>query len=81
MPRLARLDVRVFAWTAGWRDYFLFMTCLRVWDFRVNAPISDRRGSNYALMLGWGRGSLLLVGSGWVFALRDGLLNRIVRTA
>ena len=29
-------------------------------------------------MLGWGRGPLLLVGSGWVFALRDGLLNRIV---
>ena len=32
-------------------------------------------------MLGWGRGPLLLVGSGWVFALRDGLLNRIVRIA
>ena len=28
-------------------------------------------------MLGWGRGPLLRVGSGWVFALRDGLLNRI----
>ena len=30
-------------------------------------------------MLGWGRCPLLLVGSGWVFALRDGLLNHIVR--
>jgi hypothetical protein len=55
------------------------MASLRVWDFRVNALIPYRRGRNHALMLGWGRGPLLLVGSGWVFALRDGLLNRIVR--
>ena len=31
-------------------------------------------------MLGWGCGPLLVIGSGWVLALRDGLLNRIVRT-
>jgi hypothetical protein len=55
------------------------MTSFWVWDFRVDALISDRRGRNHPLMLGWGRGPLLLVGSGWVFALRDGLLNRIVR--
>ena len=77
--KLARLDVRVAAWTARWRDYFLLMTSLGVWDFRVDALISDRRGRDHALMLGWGCGPLLLVGSGWVFALRDGLLNRIVR--
>ena len=68
MPRLARLDVRVSAWTAGWRDHFLLMTRHRVWDFRVNAPISDRRGSNYALMLGWGRSTVLLIASRRVFA-------------
>jgi hypothetical protein len=33
--------------------------------------ISDRRGSNHALMLGWGRSTLLLIGCRWVFALRD----------
>jgi hypothetical protein len=55
------------------------MASLRVGDSRVNALIPYRRGRNHALMLGWGRGPLLLVGSGWVFALRDGLLNRIVR--
>ena len=77
--RLARLDVRVSAWTARWRDYFLLMTSLRVWDFSVDALISHRRGRDHALMLGWWRGPLLLVGSRWVFALRDGLLNRIVR--
>jgi hypothetical protein len=53
------------------------MTSLRVRDFRVNAFISDRRGRNHALMLGWWRGLLSLIGSGWVFALRDGLLVRI----
>ena len=79
MPRLARLDVRVSAWTARWRDHFLIVANLRVRGFRVDALISDRRGRNHALMLGWGRGPLLLVGSGWVFALRNGLLNRIVR--
>ena len=63
----------------GGRDYFLLMTSLRVRNFRVNALISDRRGRDHALMLGWGRGPLLLVGSRRVFALRDGLLNRIVR--
>ena len=30
-------------------------------------------------MLEWGRSTFLLIGSGWVLALRDGLLNRIVR--
>src|SRR6476660_4485045 len=75
---LARLDVRVSAWTARWRDHFLLMASLRVRDFRVNALIPYRRGRNHAFMLGWGRGPLLLVGSGWVVALRDGLLNHIV---
>ena len=56
LSTLARLDVRVAAWTARWRDHFLLMTSLGVWDFRVNALISDRRGRNHALMLGWGRG-------------------------
>ena len=79
LSTLARLDVRVAPWAARWRDHFLLMTGLGVWDFRVNALISDRRGRNHALMLGWGRGPLPLVGSRWVFALRDGLLNRIVR--
>ena len=78
MPRLTRLDFRVSAWTARGRDYFLFMTSLRVRDFGVNPLISHRRGSNHALMLRWGCGRMLLFGSGWVFALRDGLLNRIV---
>jgi hypothetical protein len=68
---LARLDVRVSAWTARGRDYFLLMTSLRVRDFRVNALISDRRGSNHALMLGWGSSTLLLIGCGWVFAGRS----------
>jgi len=36
---------------------------------------------NHALVVRWGCGALLLIGSGWVFALRDGLLNRIVRIA
>ena len=54
MPRLARLDLRVSAWTAGWRDHFLLITRLRVRHFHVNALISDRRGNNHALMLGWG---------------------------
>ena len=76
---LARLDVRVSAWTARGRDYFLLMTSLRVRDFCVNALISDRRGSNHALMFGWGRSTLLLIGCRWVFPLRDALLNRIVR--
>src|SRR4029078_6546035 len=75
---LARLDVRVSAWTARWRDHFLLMASLRVWDFRVNALIPYRRGRNHAFMLGWGRGPLFLVGSGWVVALRDCLLNHIV---
>jgi hypothetical protein len=56
------------------------MTSLGVRDFGVNALIPHRRGRNYALMLGWGCGPLLLIGSGWILALRDGLLNRIVRT-
>ena len=30
-------------------------------------------------MCGWGCGALLLVGSGWVLALRDGLLDRLER--
>jgi hypothetical protein len=77
---LARLDVRIAAWTARWRDYFLLMTSLRVRNLRVNALIPHRRGRNDALMLGWGCGPLLLIGSGWILALRDGLLNRIVRT-
>jgi hypothetical protein len=76
---LTRLDVRVSAWTSRRRDYFLLMTSLRVGDFRVNALISDRRESNHALMLGWRSSALLLIGSRWVFALRDALLNRIVR--
>ena len=46
---LARLDVRVSAWTARWRDHFLLMASLRVRDFRVNALISDRRGRNQPL--------------------------------
>ena len=29
-------------------------------------------------MLGWGCGPLLVIGSGWVLALRDGLLDRIL---
>ena len=76
---LARLNVWVSAWTARRRDHFLLMTSLRVWDFRVNALISDWRGRNHALMLGWGCGPLLVIGSGWVLALRDGLLDRILR--
>ena len=56
LSTLARLDVRVAPWGARWRDHFLLMTGLGVWDFRVNALISDRRGRNHALMLGWGRG-------------------------
>jgi hypothetical protein len=76
---LARLDVRVSAWTARGRDYFLLMPSLGIWDFRVNALIPHWRGRNHALMLGWGCGPLLVIGSGWVLALRDGLLNRIVR--
>jgi hypothetical protein len=54
------------------------MTGFWVWDFSVDALISDRRGRDHALMLGW-CSPLLLIGSRWVFALRDGLLNRIVR--
>ena len=77
--RLSRLDVWVSAWTARWRDYFLLMTSLGVWDFRVNALIPEPEGEESRLMLGWWRGPLLLIGSRWVFALRDGLLNRIVR--
>ena len=72
--RSAGLDVR------GRRgDHFLLVASLRVWDFRVNALIPHRRGRNHALMLGWWCGPLLVIGSGWVLALRDGLLNRIVR--
>jgi hypothetical protein len=77
---LARLHVRVSARAARRGDHFLLMTSLGIWDFRVNALISHRRGRNHALMLGWGCGPLLVIGSGWVLALRDGLLNRIVRT-
>jgi hypothetical protein len=77
---LARLDVRVSAWTARWRDHFLLMASLRVWDFRVNALIPYRRGRNNALMLGWGSSMLLVIGCRWVFALRDAVLNRIVRS-
>jgi hypothetical protein len=77
---LVLLDVRVFAWTYRWRDDLLLMTLFWVWDCRVNALISDRRGKDHALMLGWGRGALLLIGSGWVVALRDGLLDCIERT-
>jgi hypothetical protein len=72
---LAGLDVRV-----GRGDHLLLMTSLGVWDFSVNALIPHRRGRNHALMFGWGCGPLLLIGTGWVLALRDGLLNRIVRT-
>ena len=74
------LDVRVFAWTYRWRDDLLLMTRFWVWDCRVNALISYLRGKDHALMLGWGRGALLLIGSGWVVALRDGLLDCIERT-
>ena len=49
LSTLARLDVRVAPWAARWRDHFLLMTGLGVWDFRVNALISDRRGRNHAL--------------------------------
>jgi hypothetical protein len=77
---LAGLDVRVSAWAARWRDHFLLMASLGIWDLGVNALIPHRRGRNHPLMFGWGCGPLLLVGSGWVVALRDGLLNRIVRT-
>ena len=56
------------------------MTSLGIGDFRVNALIPHLRGRNHALMLGWGCGPLLLIGSGWVFALRNGLFNRIGRT-
>ena len=49
------LDVRVSARAVRWRDHFFLMTSLGVWDFGVNALI---------FMLGWGRGPLLLVGSG-----------------
>ena len=55
------------------------MTSLRVRDFRVNALISDRRGSNHALVLGWRRKRLLIIACRWISALRDALLNRIVR--
>ena len=60
-------------------DHFLLVTSLRVRDFRVNAFIPSRRRRNNALMLAWGCGPLLFIGSRQVFALRDGLLNRIVR--
>ena len=53
------------------------MTSLKVRDFRVNALISHRRGSNHALMLGGESSTLLLIGCRWVFALRDALVNRI----
>jgi|SoiMethySBSTD1v2_1073268.scaffolds.fasta_scaffold142819_3 hypothetical protein len=58
---------------SGGVDHFLLMTRLGVWDFGVNALIPHRRGRNHALMLGWGCGPLLVIGSGWVLALRDGL--------
>jgi hypothetical protein len=56
------------------------MTSLGIWDFGVNALIAHRRGRNYTLMFGWGCGPLLLIGSWGILALRDGLLNRILRT-
>jgi hypothetical protein len=54
------------------------MTSLRVWDLRIDALIPHRRWRDYALVLGWRRG-LLLVSSGRILALRDAPLNRIVR--
>ena len=41
---LAGLDIGVSPWGARWRDHFLLMTSFWVWDFRVDALISDRRG-------------------------------------
>ena len=61
---LLLLDVRVFAWTSRWRDDLLLMTRLRVWDCRVNAPISDRRGRDHALMCGWGAVRCFFIAAG-----------------
>src|SRR6478752_1694455 len=80
MAALARLHVRVSTRTTRCGDHFLLMTSLGVWDFRVNALISHRRGRNHALMLGWWRGLLSLIGSGRVLALRNSLLTRILCT-
>ena len=57
-------------------NHFLVMTSLWVGDFRINALIAHRRWRDYALVLGRWRGLLFLVGSGWVFALRNGLVPR-----
>jgi hypothetical protein len=67
-----RLDCQV-------EDHFLLMASLRVWDFRVNALISYRRGRKSRLYAGLGARSPAPRRFRWVFALRDGLLNRIVR--
>jgi hypothetical protein len=40
---------------------------------------SSPTGGGLTLMLGWGRSTLLLIGSRWIVALRDALLNRLVR--
>ena len=73
---LPRFDVWVSPGAARRRNHFLVMTSLWVGDFRINALIAHRRWRDYALVLGRWRGLLFLVGSGWVFALRNGLVPR-----
>ena len=55
------------------------MARLWVWGFRVNVLIPDRRWLDHALTFGWRLSRLLLlICSGWVLSLRNGLLGRIV---
>ena len=46
---LAGLDIGVSPRGARWRDHFHLMTSFWVWDFRVDALISDRRGRDHPL--------------------------------
>ena len=77
-PRDGATEVRRlgFPWAARRRNHFLLMTSLWVWHFCVNALVAHRRRSDYALILGWWRCRLVLIGARWVFALRNGLVPR-----
>src|SRR5215510_11182634 len=69
----------VYARAVRRRNHFLVMASFWVWHFRVNALIAHRRWRDHALMLGWRRSPLLLIGSRWVFALGNRLFRRFAR--
>jgi hypothetical protein len=60
---LPRFDVWISPRVARWRNDFLLMTSFRVWDFCIDTFVAYRRWRDYALMIGWWRGRLFLVGS------------------